>query len=81
MDYCRKSDLLAYQDEILCELYNTNTLVNATKTCCQVREFNSDYYGIPKDYVPMISNERNEYISMLTIIADKLNYIGTLKIE
>lgn len=81
MDYCRKSDALAYQDEVLSELYSINTLVNATKTCCQLREFNGEYYGIPKDYVPMISNERNEYISLLSILSDKINYIGKLNLD
>ena len=81
MEYCRMSDALSYQDEVLSELYNTNVLVNAAKNCCQVREFQGNYYGIPQNFVPMISNERNEYISILTMISDKLNYIGKINIS
>ena len=81
MESCRKSDLYAYQDEVLSELYNTNTLVNAMKTCCQAKEFSGEYYGIPKDFIQMISNERNEYISMLTIISDKINHIENINVN
>ena len=81
MDCCRKSEYLSYQDEVLEGLFDAKTLVNVTKKCCLTREFNGDYYGIPKDYVPMISNERNEYISLLTLISDKLYNIGQLKIN
>lgn len=80
MDYCRKSDLLSYQDNVLAEIFDVNTLVNVAKTCCLAREFNANYYGIPKDFIPMISNERNEYISMFTLISDKLSNIEKLSI-
>ena len=75
-----KSDALSYQDEVFNELYYTKTLVEATKTCCQDREFKGQYYGIPQNYIPMISDERNEYISLLTLISDKLKNMHKLNL-
>lgn len=80
MDYCSKSEILAYKDEVLSELYCANTLVDAAKTCCLVKEFNNEYYGIPQSFRSSISNERNQYISMLTIIYDKINNICKIDI-
>ena len=77
MNY-HKRDILLCQDEVLSELYNVRALANATKTYCEVKEFNGEYYGIPKDYVPMISNERNEYISLLSTLSDKINSIKNI---
>ena len=72
---------MSYQDEVLNEVYNTNVLVNAIINFCKTREFNREYYGIPQDYVPMISNERNEYLSLLGIISEKLVNIENLNVE
>ena len=71
----------SYYDEVMYELFNTNTLVNVAKLCCQEKEFKGEYYGIPQNFIPMISNERNEYISLLTLISDKLNNINRLNLN
>ena len=77
----RKSDALSYQDKVFNELYDTNALVNATKIYCQEREFNGEYYGMPKIYTAKVSEERNQYISLLTIISDKLNNINSINLN
>ena len=80
MDICCKSDILSCQNEIISELYDANTLVNALKAYCQEREFKGEYYGIPKDYISEISEERNEYLSLLMILSDKLKLINKLNL-
>ncbi len=81
MDIHRKSDALSFQNDICNELYYINTLINVTKSVCQEREFKSDYYGIPNNYTKQISDERNEYISLLSLVSDKLKYIMTLNLS
>ena len=73
-----ESELSEYQSELYTELYNTKTLVNAAITCCQEREFRGEYYGIPHNFTQYISNERNEYLSLLTLAFDKIKYIDKL---
>ena len=68
-------------DQIMNELYNAKTLVDVAKTSCLARELQGEYYGIPQNYIPLISNERNEYISMFTIISDKLKYTNSLHLN
>jgi mannitol/fructose-specific phosphotransferase system IIA component (Ntr-type) len=81
MELNRKSNVLLYQNEIVDELFNTHTLVKVIKTCCEQREYSGDYYGIPNAYIPHISNERNEYISLLTIISDKLKRVNLMNLD
>ena len=46
-----------------------------TKTSCLERECKGQYYGIPKENLKLLSDERNEYIAMLDLISDKLSDI------
>ena len=75
------TEALSCNDEVLNELFSTKALVNVTKNCCQEREFKGEYYGIPQHFIPKISDERNEYISLLTLISDKLKYIHKLNLN
>ena len=68
-------------DELLSELFCTNTLVKATKTYCLEKEYTQQYYGIPLNYTTKISEERNEYISLLEIISDKLTKLSNVKVN
>ena len=67
-----KCGALSYNDKALDELQDATSLVNALLTCCKDKEFKGEYYGIPFDFTQMLSNERNEYLSLLSIAADKL---------
>ena len=66
---------LAYNEEMCDEMYNVEVLINATKCCCQEREFRGEYYGIPERFIQKISNERNEYLSLLAILSDKVRHV------
>ena len=78
MSLYNKNSLLIYNDEIYNTIFSTNVLVNATKCCCQDKEFRGEYYGIPQKFIYKISNERNEYISLLTLISDKIRNVQKL---
>ena len=78
MQKSRKDNALSYNDEVLNELYDAKTLVKATKTYCLEKEFNGQYYGIPNIYTTKISEERNEFISLLGLISEKLVKLNKL---
>lgn len=80
MDDSRKMDALLCHDEVLSELYNASKLIKVTKISCQEREFSKNYYGISKECIPMLSDERNEYLSLLTVISDKISYAYNLSL-
>lgn len=73
-----KSNVLSYNEQLCNEVYNADVLLNATICCCQEKEFRGEYYGIPESYTHNISNERNEYLSLLTLLSDKIRYINKL---
>lgn len=73
-----KNNVLAYNEELLNEVYSADVLLNATICCCKEREFRGEYYGIPQNFVHNISNERNEYLSLLTMLSDKIKSINIL---
>lgn len=78
MSLCNINSIISYNEELYDEIFNVDVIVNATKCCCQDREFRCEYYGIPVDFVHNISNERNEYLSLLTVISDKIHHINRL---
>ena len=78
MNFNLKKEILSCNSDIFSELFYTNTLVNVTRNCCQEREFKGEYYGIPQHFTEKISDERNEYISLLTLIADRLKLLHDL---
>lgn len=81
MEQNRMSAVLSCHNELFDEFHHTNALIYATLSSCQEREFKGEYYGIPPQFISMISNERNEYISLLTIATDKLKYINKLNLN
>jgi len=80
MENYSKTDILSCQNEVLDELYHALALINAIKTSCQSKEFSGEYYGIPRDFASHLSDERNEYLSLLTLLNDKIMKIKTLNL-
>lgn len=70
--YEYKSDILSYNDEAFDELQNTSTLINSLLLSCQDKEFRGQYYDIPEKSVYKLSEERNSYLSLLSMASDKL---------
>jgi hypothetical protein len=52
-----------------------------TKNYCQELEFKGEYYGCNNKIIKKLSIERNEYITMLTLIANKLEEVIALNLN
>ena len=72
MEKCRKNTALSNIDNAIEELYSVNTYVSITKRFCQEQEFKGEYYGLNYNYLKKLSEERNSYITMLSLIAEKI---------
>lgn len=77
----RKSDVLSYNNEAFREIHNTTSLIDAVLTCCQDKEFRGIYYDIPRKSAIKLSEERNGYMSLLTMASDRLNNLKQLNIN
>ena len=77
----RKSDILHCQNDVFDKLHYASTLVNMTKTYCLEREFSGQYYGLQKENLKKLSDERNEYVAMLDLISDKLSDIFNINLN
>ncbi len=75
-----KAEVLSCQNEVFHELYSVLALINAIKIICQSKEFNGEYYGISQDFASKLSDERNEYLSLLSLLSDKVSKIKTLSL-
>lgn len=73
-----KSAIFSYNEEAFNEIYKTKAIVKALMTCCQNREFKGEYYNLTKNLKYMLSEERNEYLSLLGIALDKLHRLITI---
>ncbi len=74
----KQRNVLAYNEELFSEVYCADVLLNAAICCCKDKEFRGEYYGIPEKFIHNISNERNEYLSLMTLLSDKIKYINKL---
>lgn len=73
--------LLCIHQETFEELYLVDTFVQLTRTSCQECEFKGEYYGITDEMSKKLSAERNNYINMLSVIADKISNIMDLNLS
>ena len=76
-----KNSVAIYQNKLFNELYSINTLLNLTKNYCQELEFKVEYYGASKNCIKNFSNERNDYLTMFTIMRNKLNNAISINLE
>ena len=81
MEKNRKSDLLTYQNKTFDELYIINTLVQMTKLACSEKEYKGQYYGSSTRVRNRLSEERNEYITMLTLATDRLSSLMKINLS
>lgn len=66
-------DIRKFYQDAFSEMYVVNTLINVAKSNCQEKEFKAEYYGIPIKYTNYISDERNDYINILSVVADRIS--------
>ena len=75
MKSTKPKNICKFYQDAFSEMYIVNTLINVAKNNCQEKEFKSEYYGIPMKYISCISDERNDYINILSVVADKLSHL------
>ena len=75
-----KCKLVHFYQEAFEELYIIDTLVRMTKKSCEDHEFSGEYYGISKNMAVKLSEERNSYINMLTLLSEKVSNLKKIKL-
>ncbi len=78
MDYQYRNSLYSKYEQAFNELYILNSLINTTKILCEDREFKGKYYNIDLEKAKMLSEERNEYINMMSVLSDKIKHVINL---
>ena len=78
MDKNSENSLMQYYEKTFDELCVINSIVKLVKNSCLEREFSGEYYGIPQEKIIHISEERNNYINMLTLLAERVTNIMNL---
>lgn len=54
------------------ELYLLESVIKLTKESCLEREVNAQYYNLTQEKKKSLSEERNNYINMLSIALDRV---------
>ena len=73
-----KNSVLDYYQETFEELCVINSIVKLVKNSCLEREFSGQYYGIPPEKIIHLSEERNNYINMLTVLSERVTNVMNL---
>ena len=78
----RKNTVLSdCQQKYFDELYIVDTLIKMLQRTCEDREFKGQYYGTSTEIINSISAERNEYLSLLELILDKISLLKNLNLK
>ena len=80
MDNNHKKILSCFQD-IFHELFLLESIIKLTKECCLEREVSSQYYNISEEKRRHLSEERNNYINMLSIALDRVKNIEEINTQ
>ena len=72
MENNHTSRLVSIQQANFNELYKADSIIQLTIHSCQEREFAGQYYGATQEMKKKISEERNNYINMLTLMVEVL---------
>lgn len=78
--YCNFDAYTCYQESFN-KLYMINTLINMVRKMCEEREFKGEYYNISKKSAAKLSEERNDYINVLSIVCDSIADVLNLKLK
>ena len=78
MNKDHRKNLIEMNEEAFNQMYVVNTLINMTLQSCEEKENHGEYYGLTGELLKKISDERNDYINMLTVLSDKIDYVMSL---
>lgn len=68
--------LLDFQlESTIDDLFMMESLINLTKESCIKKELESVYYNLDKDMQLKLSNERNNYINLMSIAEEKILHL------
>ncbi len=65
-------NVLACFESTFDELFLLESVIKLTKEACLDREVSSQYYNLPEEKKRYLSEERNNYINMLSIALDRV---------
>ncbi len=72
------NNLLHFCQSLYNEIDTLNTLAVMTKSYCTDKEFTGEYYSLKNEISLYLSEERNHYINMLTLVAESALKTRTL---
>lgn len=73
-----QGDVLTQFDATFNELFALKSIIKLTREICLDKEINSSYYNLSAEYKKSLSEERNNYINMLSIALDKVANIENI---
>lgn len=65
-------------ESIYDQLFHLESIIKITKNACLDKEFQSVYYNLSSKAKYTLSEERNNYINMLTIALDKISELKAI---
>ena len=65
-------------ESIYDQLFHLESIIKITKDACLDKEFQSVYYNLSSKAKYTLSEERNNYINMLTIALDKISELKAI---
>ena len=65
-------------ESIFDKIYTLESIIKLTLSNCQDKEITSSYYDVSSKNTIKLSEERNNYINMLTIALEKLEQLKTI---
>jgi hypothetical protein len=74
----RHNILMSNFDIIFEKIFTLETVIKLTLSSCKEKEIKAEYYNITFNNIINLSEERNNYINMLTIALEKLEEIKTI---
>ena len=74
----RHNLLMTNFESIFEKIFMLESVIKLTLNSCKEKEFKAEYYNIEFNNIINLSEERNNYINMLTIALEKLEQIKTI---
>lgn len=72
--------ILSSLDDTFDVLFSLESIIKMTHNTCRDKEIYSIYYDLPNNYKITLSEERNNYINMLTLALDKISNLKELNL-
>ena len=74
----RHNVLMSNFDIIFEKIFTLESVIKLTLNSCKEKEIKAEYYNLASNNIINLSEERNNYVNMLTIALEKLEQIKTI---